>query len=644
MKSDDIKREVCAGKQKRGLAYAFRFSAVYILIGAAGIILWEFIVLKITENTMFSLFLIQNSEWFFLLFTALIMFYIALRFIFRDRQYIQLLLNQKQQLKLYATVFERMQEGLMITDKNKRIVKINPAFTRTTGYTAKEVIGKSAGILKSGLHHRNFYKKMWESIYTTGKWQGEIINQRKNGEFYPEKLSINSIKNNNGEIENYIGIFTDITNERKAEGKIDFLTYYDPITHLPRRKFFLAQAQQLIEQTDKPAVMVIEINHTEHIENTKKSSMFDEILQAISLRIQNTFSDHMIGRVGTKEFAIAYDVQTADEIPEDLAQRLKENIEKKIVINQDEFFIRANIGIALGDLGTETAEQLYHNALMAKSYAVSSQMAYKIYDQKMQRSFDRRLYLEKELPKAIERQELTVFYQPKVLLETGELSGLEALVRWDHFRLGMVPPDELISIAEETKYIHRIGEWMLREVCKDIQNWDKQRLHIPQVSINLSPVQFFDDNLIHTVKTIINQYHISPSRLEFEITESISMFDIEQIDQKLYDLKRIGVQIAIDDFGTGHSSLVYLQRLPVDVVKIDRSFVMDIPENQGHIALTKAIVAMAHELGLKVVAEGIETIEQQQFLQSLQCEMGQGYLYSKPVPGKEVPLGCFEVV
>ncbi|MBO8157356.1 MAG: EAL domain-containing protein [Bacillaceae bacterium] len=644
MSDNNIKREVCSGKQKQGSAFAVRFSSIYIFIGALGIFLWEYIVLNMTENTVAASFLIQNSEWFFLLFTALIMFYIAKRFIFRDREYIRLLLKQKQQLKLYASVFEQMKEGLMIADKDKKIIKVNPAFIQTTGYTDREVIGKPAGILKSGLHNRDFYKKMWESIRTKGQWHGEIINQRKSGEFYPEKLSINSIKNDNGEVENYVGIFTDITEERKAEGKIDFLTYYDPITHLPRRKLFLAQTDQLIKQSKLPAVMVIEIKHTEQIENTKNSKMFEDILQAISLRIQDTLSEHIIGRVGTKEFGISFDLDRTKESIEEISEKLKTKLEKAIPLDEDEFFIRATIGIALNDSSSLSGEQLYHNALMAKSYAITNGLSYKVYDQQLQKSFDRKLYLEKELPKAIANNELTVFYQPKVYLKTGELYGLEALVRWNHHTVGMVPPHELIAIAEETKYIHELGEWMIEEICKDIQKWDKQRLAVPQVSINLSPVQFFKDDLIHNVKKIISQYEISPSRLEFEITESISVFSIEKIDKKLNEIKSIGFQVAIDDFGTGHSSLGYLQQLPVDVLKIDRSFIMDIPENKGHIVLTKAIIAMAQELGLKVVAEGVETIEQQQFLESLNCEIAQGYLYSKPVPGEELQLKSYAAV
>lgn len=628
-----VKEEMKKRTNNKGYLFALQFSVVYFMIGAFGILLWDYLVAHLFNNAITS-----YKEWFFLAFTSIIIFYIAWRFIYWDRTYITVLLKNRQKLQLFARVFEQLQEGLVITDENQRITNVNKAFEEITGFTEKDVLGKPLSSIKTGVEKKENFQQIWNTVNKEGSWSGEFINQKKNGRLYPEKLSLTKISNCHGNKTNFIGVFSDITEERNAKGKIDFLTYHDPITHLPRRALFLMITGKMLNSTyikdERLVVMTIHLQHLDQAENSKKVSVFESIIKTIASRIQDVIPNGTIGRVGTKDFAIVWRELNEPEVEQhinELAQKVLETIQKPIVVDENDYFIYCTIGLALQNTDDNTAEQLYHNAIIARNKAQQKKKPYLIYNEKLQEQINYQLFLENELEKSIERAELEVNYQPKIDLKNGKVIGAEALIRWKHKDLNFVPPSQFIGLAEESGFIHKLGDWMLHQVSKDIKSWEEKGIHIPSVSLNLSPLQFGDADLPRKIESALRQYRVNPVKLEIEITESLNLFDIEKILDRIVGIKEIGVGLSIDDFGTGYSSLSYLHRIPADILKIDRSFIQDIPDNPSHVSLTKAIIAMAHELNLKVVAEGVETKEQEKFLKKLYCDYAQGYLYSKPL-------------
>lgn len=612
---------------KNGLKFAIFFTSIYFIIGIVGI-------------SIVDIFVAKYEEWIFLLITAAIMFYISLRFIYRDREQIRQLVDQQLELTIYKSIFDQMREGLVITNNKEEIITINSSFTEMTGYEENEVIGKTPSILSSGLHSREFYSNLKKELRKNGRWQGEIINQRKNGQIYPEQLSISEIRNMNGSITNYIGVFTDISTQRKAEGKIEFLTHYDSYTRLPKFSLFMKHLSNFMNDQEankkKFSLFIVDTAKLKTLNAMYGHKVGDELLQTLAIRIQTRYRGLFIGRINSKEFAIInpsmYEVETIKKEAENLLQE----IEQPFYYDGDEFFLSATVGIGIyPDHGT-TADELYKNATLAKTAAKEVGYQFQLFGDELLSKVRRKVLLEKHLIKAIEMNELQLYYQPQINIKTRKLTGFEALIRWNHPSLGMISPSEFIPLAEETGLIIDIGEWVLETVCLQIKEWHNAGINVPKIAVNLSPKQFMNANLLKMTKHILEKTKMDPTLIGLEITENISLFKKESVIQIINSLKKQGFKILIDDFGKGHSNLSYLQKLPIDSIKIDRSFISDIPQNKNNIALTKAIIAMAHELQLTVVAEGIETKEQLEFLDDHYCEFGQGFYLGKALPSDEI--------
>ncbi len=612
---------------RNGLKFAILFTSVYFIIGIVGI-------------SVVDIFVTTYKEWVFLLITTAIMFYISLRFIYRDREQIRTLVDQQLELTIYKSIFDQMHEGLVITNNKEEIITINPSFTEMTGYMENEVIGKTPSILSSGLHSREFYANLKKELKKTGRWHGEIINQRKNGQIYPEQLSISEIRNMNGSITNYIGVFTDISSQRNAEGKIEFLTHYDSYTRLPKFSLFMKHLSNFLNDQEiinkKFSLFIVDTAKLKTLNATYGHKVGDELLQTLAIRIQSRYRGLFIGRINSKEFAIINPTLYEIGAIKKEAENLLHEIEQPFYYDGDEFFLSATIGIGIyPDHGT-TADELYKNATLAKTAAKEVGYQFQLFGDELLSKVRRKVLLEKHLMKAIEMNELQLYYQPQIHIKSRKLIGLEALIRWNHSTLGMITPSEFIPIAEDSGLIIEIGEWVLETACLQLQEWHKAGIKIPKIAVNLSPKQFMNANLLKMTKHIIDKTNVDPSLIGLEITENISLIQKKSVIQIIDSLKKQGFKILIDDFGKGHSNLSYLQQLPIDSIKIDRSFISDIPQNKNNIALTKAIIAMAHELQLTVVAEGVETKEQMDFLDDHHCEYAQGFFLSEPLPSNEI--------
>lgn len=614
-------------KYRNGLKFAIIFTTMYLTIGIVGISIVDLVIDK-------------YQEWIFLLITTVIMFCISLRFIYAAREQIRLLVEQQFELKIYKNIFDQMREGLVITNDREEILNINPSFTAMTGYNGDEILGKTPSILKSGVHSKEFYSNMKKELKTNGQWDGEIINQRKNGEIFPEKLSITAIRNPQGGTTNYIGIFTDITQQRKAEGKIEFLKHYDTNTRLPKFKLFVKHLSNFIVdqgvENKKFSLFIIDTARLKTLNATYGYKVVDELLQTLAIRLQARYRGFMLGRLNSKEFAIVLPYLYEKQEINNEAESLLQEIEAPIQYEGEEYFLSATIGIGIYPQHGLTADELYKNATLAKTVAKDIGYQYQLFDNHLLSKVKRKVLLEKHLIKAIELNELQIYYQPQIDIKNNRVVGFEALIRWHHPSLGIISPAEFIPLAEESGLIISIGEWVLETVCYQINSWHKEGVYIPKISINLSPKQFQNLHLFKRTEAIIHTAHINPALIEFEITENISLYLSDSIINTIYNFKKLGIKISIDDFGKGHSSLTYLQKLPIDHIKIDRAFILDIPHNKNNIILTKAIIAMAHELNISVIAEGVENKEQLQFLVDQQCDFIQGYYFGKPLPAGDI--------
>ncbi len=547
-----------------------------------------------------------------------------------------------ENLRLFARVFDSSSEGIMITDTGGNIISVNPAFTSTTGYTKKEIIGKKPNILQSGRQSPEFYIDMWTSIHATGSWEGEIWNRRKDGEVYPEWLSINAVKNEQGQITNYVGVFTDITERKRAEEHLKYLAHYDTLTGLPNRLHFhekLSEAITAAEQSDQffiVAVIFLDLDRFKLINDTLGHSVGDRVLKQVAQRLQGCVDGNdLIARLAGDEFTIMLtDIKHRFEVVEVL-EKMTKRISEPFILQGQEYFISLSMGISLYPDHGISPEELIKNADSAMYLAKESGNEYKFYSEEIDLANERIVTLKNGLHRAIEQGQLRIYYQPQVDVESKRIVGLEALIRWAHPELGMISPADFIPIAEESGLIIPIGEWMLKEVCRQYGIWKEQGIAPQTVSINLSVRQFRDPDLVQKIKNTLRKTEMDPSCLELEITESISMHNMEEIIGALNAIRELNIKVSVDDFGTGHSSLSYLMQLPVDTLKIDKSFIKNLPSSDN-VSIVRAIIDMAHALELKVTAEGVENEEELQFLKEHSCDKVQGYLFSRPVEGSEI--------
>ncbi|TMV48723.1 EAL domain-containing protein [Paenibacillus mesophilus] len=553
---------------------------------------------------------------------------------------VSVLKQAEDELRLHAKVFENASEGIIITDTKGEIISVNPAFSESTGYVREEALGKTPKMLHSGKQDADFYINMWASIHATGGWQGEIWNRKKNGELFLEWLSINAVRDDKGQITHYIGIFYDITERKQSEEHLKYLAHYDVLTALPNRTLFHDRLQQAIllaaRQETRVALLFIDLDRFKPINDTLGHAIGDQLLQQVAKRLKSCVrKSDTVARLGGDEFTVILPRLRNESDVSIVAQNIIDALAVPFRIGDHEVFITTSIGIGIYPFDSTDADSLIKHADWAMYRAKSTRNSYKLYSEEMFQPVTRRMQLESGLRRAIEKGELSVRYQPQADAQSGALAGIEALLRWHYPELGDIPPSEFIPIAEETGLISEIGEWVIRTVCRQNKTWQDNGYMPVKVSVNLSARQIQQEHLVEKVKEILDETGLDPKYLCFEITESISLHNIEFILQVLGELHALGVEVAIDDFGTGHSSLSYLIKYPLHVLKVDKSFVRGVDTEPVNRSLVKAIIDMAHGLKLKVVAEGVETQEQLEVLQSLECDYIQGYLFSHPLSSED---------
>jgi len=541
-------------------------------------------------------------------------------------------------LKLAASVFDNTMDGVMITDTAGSILSVNPAFTAITGYSAAEAIGRQPSLLRSDHHGPDFYRELWTVLQREGRWEGEIWNRRKNGEAYLEWLSIGMVAGDDGQPLRYVGVFNDITELRKKDEHIRHLAFHDPLTGLPNRALLLDRIEHGLAFAERAAerlgVMFLDLDRFKHVNDSLGHNVGDALLQEVARRLgQSLRQSDTVARTGGDEFVILLEHIDEPEACASLAKKIIASLCAPMVLGGHTLQVGASIGIAcFPDDGADIVTLMKHADAAMYAAKSAGRGTYRFFQATMTEKAAQRLQLEMQLRGAVANGELEVFYQPSVSLATGVPCGVEALVRWRHPQRGLVPPDDFIPLAEETGIIHELGNWVLEEACRQSRAWQEQGLGRVRIAVNISAKQLQEGDLAERIASLTRKYAIAPADLQVELTESVIMANPEEISGVFARLRRIGVTVAIDDFGTGYSSLAYLRRLPIDVLKIDRSFVRNADRDEADAQIVRIIVALAQALKLDVVAEGVETRSQAEFLTACGCSTAQGFLFAPPQP------------
>ena len=550
--------------------------------------------------------------------------------------------QSRQYLRLAERVIEASQEGIVITDAETRIEHVNPAFTHLTGYRLEEVVGRTPRVLSSGRQDAAFYHGMWQALLTRGYWRGEIWNRRKDGQLYLEQLTITAITDDQGVTRRYVGLFTDITQLRENEKRVRQLAYYDALTGLPNRRLLEDRLELAIRhahrQEQRLAVIFIDLDHFKQVNDTLGHAVGDELLLRVAERLGHHLrEDDTLARLGGDEFLVLLpELQALDEVTR-VARRLIEAVSEPFAQGGREFRVGCSLGISLYPDDGATPEDLVRNADAAMSRAKQEgRNTYRLYRAEMHVQHHRQLALETALRNTVESGEgLEVHYQPLVDRRSGRLHSAEALLRWTHPDFGVVSPSEFIPLAERSGLIVPLGDWVLARVCRQQADWRRAGLAAVPVAINLAAQQVVQPALVEGVRAQLAAHDLPGHLLGFELTESTLMERGEQALETLEGLGAISGHLAIDDFGTGYSSLSYLHELPVSILKIDRSFIQGLGETRRSGAIVAAVGGMARELGLSVVAEGVETEAQRQALARFDIDLIQGFLTGRPVDAAE---------
>lgn len=551
----------------------------------------------------------------------------------------------EEEIRLAAQVFEHSLEGILISNIDNQIVKVNRAFTELTGYKPEDVLGKTPSILNSGLQDESFYQLMWEKIEKDGLWRGEVFNRRKNGEIYPEWLTIIVLKDDEDKVSHHIAIFSDISEKKRAEQDIHFLAHFDALTRLPNRTLFYERAEHAMNQAIRNnccvAILFLDLDRFKAVNDSLGHDAGDELLVQVAEDLNACVRDvDLVARIGGDEFTIileGMDQQGAYKYCPIVAEKIIKSLSKEYKVKDSLVFIGVSIGVSLFPGDGESIETLMQHADMAMYHAKDNgRNNIQFYSAKLNEIVQNRLSLEADLRIAVEQQQLFLNYQPQYNLATQKIEGFEALIRWQHPQKGLIPPDEFISIAEECGLIIEIGQWVLEAASNQLMLWQQKFDDSLRMAINVSVKQLEREGLVESVISVLEQTKIPSNTLEIEVTESIFLEEGSITQQLLGQLDQQGVQLSMDDFGTGYSNMSYLKKLPIDRIKIDRCFVSDIPGDEDDAAIACAIIDIARHFGIKVIAEGIEHQEQADYLLSKGCDEGQGYLFSKPLSADDV--------
>jgi diguanylate cyclase (GGDEF)-like protein/PAS domain S-box-containing protein len=544
---------------------------------------------------------------------------------------------EREELLLARKVFEVNSEAIMVTDTSNKIVQVNSAFERITGYHESEVLGRDPKLLGSGRHDSAFFHGMWQALVERGHWSGEIWDKRKDGSEYPKWVRIDTIRDAEQHITHYVTVFSDISERKASEERIRYLAQHDALTGLPNRftlAVHLEHALARAERSDgKVGLMFIDLDNFKMVNDTLGHHVGDLLLCEVARRISSTVrKSDIVARIGGDEFVVVLENTRLPGDAAQVAQKIIEQMNEAIPIEAHELHTTPSIGIGIYPEDGKTCEILMKNADVAMYHAKSAgRNNFQFYAEHMNQAAAIRVQMEGRLRAALQGDEFILHYQPQIDLISGKVSGVEALIRWESTELGRVPPASFIPLAEEIGLIVPISEWVLRTACKTAKAWQEAGIDFGCMSVNISPQQFRQRNFPQRLVQILNETGLTAKCLELEITESSIMETAEVTIAMLLRLKELGIALAVDDFGTGYSSLAYLKRFPIDRLKIDRSFVTDLETDSSDAAIASAIIALAHSLGLSVVAEGVETQGQSDFLRRQGCDSVQGYFYSRPV-------------
>ncbi|MBI5005579.1 MAG: EAL domain-containing protein [Nitrosomonadales bacterium] len=551
-------------------------------------------------------------------------------------------IRKEQELWIAASAFET-HDGIIITDANAHILRVNRAFCEITGYASDEVIGKTPSMLKSGRHDAAFYEEMWDTLLAKGHWNGELWDRRKNGEMYPKNLTITAVRDHAGKVVNYVGIFSDITARKQAEDEINRLAYYDPLTQLPNRRLLMDRLHQAMAASERNgsygAVLFIDMDNFKDLNDTRGHDMGDSLLIEVAGRLVTCVrGEDTVARLGGDEFVVMLANLGEDETfvlkrAESVATKVLTMLNQPYQIGSYEYQGTASIGVTLFTGQSTSVEDLLKHSDVALYQAKNSGRAtLRLFDPSMQLALEERSRMKDDLRRALAQDQFCLYFQAQVDAD-GHGMGAEVLLRWRHPQRGLVPPAEFIPFAEELGMIVEIDLWVLEKACIQLAEWSSRKVNDGLVlAVNISAPTFMRSGFVGDVLAIVNAAGIDPGLLKIELTETSLLRGLDDTIAKMKQLIAAGISFALDDFGTGYSSLSYLRRLPIDQLKIDREFVRHIGGESNELVIVRTIIGMAQNLGLRVIAEGVETQGQFEILRSFGCPGFQGYLFSRPEP------------
>lgn len=548
----------------------------------------------------------------------------------------------REKLELYACVYKQSKNAIIITNKNNKILSVNSAFTELTGYSEGEVLGLNPCILSSGYVKKQVYREMWKSLGESGYWEGELWDKSKDGRVYPKWTTINVVYDSKGCVKYYIADFSDITKQKTAEEKIHKLAYQDSLTGLLNRYSFELSLASALESSrinnNRLAVSFIDLDYFKDINDSYGHHVGDKLLIAVAERLKKSVRESdIVARISGDEFVVVFSDFSQAEFISSKISNILNLLTEKYEIDDKKLHCTPSIGVSVFPEDGQSAGDLIKNADAAMYHAKSlGRKTYQFFSKSIELSTKKRMQLGQDLYSALEKNEFEMFYQPQVDSVNSTLCGLEALIRWNHPQKGTIPPNDFIPVLEQSGLIEPVGEWVIEEVCRQIALWRSSGLNEIYIAINISAKQLRSQKLVSFIKEAMHKHDIPKGFIELEVTESVAMDDPEQAIDRLSQLENLGISIALDDFGTGYSSLAYLKKLPLNKLKLDREFVRDIETDENDSAISSATIALAHSLGLKTVAEGVETHYQCQFLRNNSCDIFQGYLFGKPLPVSEL--------